>query len=49
MSVGEDNYTPDGRVVFLPIMGLVRYCSGESTTGKSDEIIQDKKEVSIHY
>jgi hypothetical protein len=30
---GEDNYAPDGRVVILPIMGLVLlYCYGESMT-----------------
>jgi len=46
MSVGEDNYAPVGRVVFLPFMGWVLlYCYGESTTGKSERIIQNKKEV----
>jgi hypothetical protein len=44
--MGEDNYAPVGRVVFLPFMGWVLFYSyRESTTGKSDESIQDKKEV----
>jgi hypothetical protein len=47
--MGEDNYAPDGRVVFLPFMGGALYCYDESPSGKSAESIQDKKEVSIRY
>jgi len=57
MIVGEDNYAPVGRVVFLPIMGLMvlfvelfeRYFYDKSTSGKSVGIIHNKKEVSNRY
>jgi len=49
MIVGEDNYAPDGRVVFLPFMGVALYCYDESPSGKSAKSIQDKKEVSVRY
>ncbi len=53
MIVGEDNYAPVGRVVFLPIMGFwclfERYFYDKSTSGKQVEIIHDKKEVSNRY
>jgi hypothetical protein len=49
MIVGEDNYALDGRVVFLPFMGVALYCYDESPSGKSAKSIQDKKEVSVRY
>jgi len=42
--MGEDNYAPDGRVVFLPIMGLVLlYCYGESMTKEIKRIYPQKR------
>jgi hypothetical protein len=42
--VGEDNYAPDGRVVFLPKMGMVLlYCYGESTIKETRRIYPQKR------